>query len=106
MTPSADQEGKLQFLPFPIEAMNFSFRLSNSRVRFNDSSAESFALGGRSILISLISFNLLAISRSVPTINPCCPCIVAQQGNFASVGLTPAFSGAASGLTRMHEKLA
>ena len=65
MTVLADQEGKLQFLPFLIEAMNFSFRLSNSCVRFRDSSAESLARGGRSILISLMSFNLLAITYSV-----------------------------------------
>ena len=41
--------------------MNLSFRLSNSWVRFRDSSADNFARGGRSILISLMSFSLFAI---------------------------------------------
>src|SRR5438309_719580 len=43
--------------------MNSSLRLSNSCVRFRDSSADNFARGGRSILISLMSFSLFTISR-------------------------------------------
>jgi hypothetical protein len=40
--------------------MNLSLRLSNSCARFRDSSADNFARGGRSILISLTSLSLFA----------------------------------------------
>src|SRR5205085_5059280 len=71
-----------------------------------DSSAEGFAFGGRSILISLMSFNLLAIICSISDINHCFLRIVAQSGRSASVGLTPAFSGATNGGERTHKKCA
>src|SRR5712692_1114006 len=62
MLPLASQADMPQPLLFRIEAMNFSLRLSNSCMRFNDSSADNLARGGRWIFISLMSFNLLAIN--------------------------------------------
>jgi hypothetical protein len=41
--------------------MNFSLRLSNSLVRFNDSFAESLTRCGLSILISLISLLVITV---------------------------------------------
>src|SRR5436853_5825554 len=90
-------------LPFRIETMNFSFRLSNSCVRFRDSSAESFARGGRSILISLMSFNLLAIINSVPNANHYFTCMVAQSERFTSAGLAPGQPVAAQTLVEPYE---
>src|SRR5437764_568136 len=49
---------KSQLLPALTVAMNFSFRLANSFMRFKASFSDTLARGGRSTLISLISFAL------------------------------------------------
>ena len=52
-----DQADTLQRLPVLTVAMNFSFRLENSFIRFRASFAVIMARGGRSILISLMAFD-------------------------------------------------
>jgi hypothetical protein len=58
------QASRLQLLLFLTATINLSFRLSNSLVRLSDSFAESLIRGGRSILSSFNSFNLLALYTS------------------------------------------
>jgi len=51
--------------------MNFSLRLGNSSIRLMTSLADSLARRGLSILISLMSFSLLAMFLSKPEFDLC-----------------------------------
>lgn len=82
--------------------MNFSLRLSNSLVRFNDSFAESLTRCGLSMLISLIS--LLAIT--VILTSYCFDCMTKIVAQLYGLPHVPPTGLTASVLSRCHPQRA